>query len=503
MAPERPPSSLIPDLEALAVALEGLELAAPNGPRRWVQRRDRVLKTIRSYLIPRIRDPQRPLVVVFAGPTGAGKSTLLNSVAGSELSRTGPLRPTTKSPVVFAAEGRSQSYHLIGGVECKVVTGKARILGELTLVDTPDIDSTKVGHRAQAEALIDNADVVIFVSSAIRYADLVPWEVLRRAESRGAPVIPILNRIRRTSEGALNDYRHLLNAEGLGSELMAVHEYNMDSGRQMVPAAAIRRLRGRLVDLVEQRRSEVSYTVASVLSATLGQADDVINHAESRFDETGSWNTRLDSLLSPDVDRLSIRVEQRHLGNLDPVATAALDGSRRLRVRRFLARNGPTPHQVAEATRRIVQLVAGSVEADLRRAVMEADAQRSLESLLPAEIHPEIMLSVLNWKTSLEEGLQSLKHPYRDAALLLHLAFTLDDRPELTEAFDIVAPDLNSYALRTGARWSLEADLGPIYESAKLRVRQAVVTRTASRDEIQHARAALSVLSARESPAHV
>lgn len=503
VASQSSPSNVISDLEVLADALEGLELAAPIGPDHWADRRDRVVKTIRSYLIPRIRDPLRPLVVVFAGPTGAGKSTLLNSVAGAELSRTGPLRPTTKSPVVFAAVGRSQSYHVIGGVACKVVTGKAKILGELTLVDTPDIDSTEAGHRRQAETLIDNADVVIFVTSAMRYADLVPWEVLRRAESRGAPVIPVLNRIRRTSEGARHDYQHQLDAEGLDSELMAVHEYNMDSGRQMVPAAAIRRLRGRLVDLVEHRRSEASNTVASVMKATIDQARDVVSHAQSRIEETGSWNVRLDTLFSPDVDRLAMRVEQHHLGDLDPKAIAALEGSRRFRIRRFLAKNGQTPHEMTEASRRIVHLVAGSVEADLRRAVIEADVRRALDSPLPVEIHPEIMLAVLNWKASLEEGLVTLKHPYRDTALLLELAFTVDDRAELAEAFETVAPDLSSYALRTGSRWSLEADLAPIYESVKERVRRAVVSPASTTDDIQLVRDALSVLRVRELSARV
>ena len=42
-----------------------------------------------------------------------------------------------------------------------------------------------------AETMIDNADIVVYVSSALRYADLVPWEVLRRAHSRGVPVIQV------------------------------------------------------------------------------------------------------------------------------------------------------------------------------------------------------------------------------------------------------------------------------------------------------------------------
>jgi hypothetical protein len=85
----------------------------------------------------------------------------------------------------------------------------------MTFIDTPDIDSTAVHHRVVAEALVDVADVVVFVTSGIRYADGVPWEVLRRALSRGATVIPVLNRVGAGSVGLVTDYTHRLEDAGV------------------------------------------------------------------------------------------------------------------------------------------------------------------------------------------------------------------------------------------------------------------------------------------------
>ncbi|MDP9493720.1 MAG: 50S ribosome-binding GTPase, partial [Actinomycetota bacterium] len=164
---------LTSELEALARAVQGLVFGDDPVGLIHARERDRIVTTIRSYLLPRMLNPSTPLLVVFAGPTGAGKSTLLNSVSGLEIAETGPLRPTTTQPVILAAG--AAGYDVIGGIECEVVEGKAPILGSMTLVDTPDLDSTAVAHRVAAETMIDNADIVVFVSSALRYADLVPW----------------------------------------------------------------------------------------------------------------------------------------------------------------------------------------------------------------------------------------------------------------------------------------------------------------------------------------
>ena len=489
------------DLEDLALAVDGLVLA-PDSPGGWVQRRERVVRTIRSYLIPRIRDPQRPLLVVFAGPTGAGKSTLLNSVAGAELSRTGPLRPTTKSPVVFAAEGRSHSYHRIGGVACKVVTGKARVLQEVTLVDTPDIDSTEADHRAMAEALIDNADLVIFVSSAIRYADLVPWEVLRRADSRGAPIIPVLNRIRISSDGALNDYRSLLRQEGIDGRLFAVPEYHMGSGRQLVPAVAVRGLRTRIVDAVAARDSHASNTLETVMEATLHQAAQVVDHAESRTEEAGSWNTRIDTLFTPDADRLGVVVPKDAYAPFDPAVLAGLKEVRRFRARRLLKRLSADAAFVDRFSESAGQAVTLAVEGDLRQSLLAAGAQQKLRRPIPAETHQQIREGAAAWVASLAQSLGPLRSQYFAPALAMAVVLSLDGDPDAGEALEALAPQVKAHVFRTSARWRLESEMAPVYEVVRLRVRAEFDSNASSRSELQEARAILAILKPRRSPAY-
>src|SRR6218665_334464 len=62
--------------------------------------RARVLDQLDDYLLPRLRDPGAPVLVVVGGSTGAGKSTVVNSLVGAEVSAPGVLRPTTRWPVL-------------------------------------------------------------------------------------------------------------------------------------------------------------------------------------------------------------------------------------------------------------------------------------------------------------------------------------------------------------------------------------------------------------------
>ena len=328
------------DLEYLASSLEAIPIADVAESGRLIARRDWIIRTIRDYLIPRMGDPTAPLIVVFAGPTGAGKSTLLNSVTGAAHALAGPLRPTTKEPLVLSSEARADDYRQIGGVVCDVVTGRAPILEELILVDTPDIDSTSVEHRAMAESMIDNADIVVYVSSALRYADLVPWEVLRRADSRGVPVIQVMNRIRGSSRGALADYSSRLEAEGLASEVVAVQEHHIGPGAQTIPPAAVQELRDRLVAVVEGRRAGAADVVRSVFDTTIEQTRQVIDDVAVLLDENGITTTHVKHLLDVDLGRIGVRRENVKGAGLDLRPLADL-GLRRFRTKGMIRRRLP------------------------------------------------------------------------------------------------------------------------------------------------------------------
>src|SRR5690349_18701746 len=64
----------------------------------------------------------------------------------------------------------------------------------LAILDAPDVDSVEQSNRALATQLLAAADLWIFVTSAARYADQVPWEFLRQAAERSAAVAIVLDR---------------------------------------------------------------------------------------------------------------------------------------------------------------------------------------------------------------------------------------------------------------------------------------------------------------------
>ena len=65
----------------------------------------------------------------------------------------------------------------------------------LALIDAPDIDSVERANRELADRLVEAADLCLFVTTATRYADRVPWLVLGRVRERGLPLVVVVNRL--------------------------------------------------------------------------------------------------------------------------------------------------------------------------------------------------------------------------------------------------------------------------------------------------------------------
>ena len=180
--------------------------------------RSALLKQLDDYVIPRLNALDAPLLTVVGGSTGAGKSTLVNSLVGSVVSQGGVLRPTTRVPVLVhhphdqnwfdgsrvlpnlaRITGADETEHAAG--ETGVGQGALRLIASralpagLALLDAPDIDSVVHANRDLAGQLFLAADLWLFVTTAARYADAVPWDFLRRASEHGTSVAIVLDRV--------------------------------------------------------------------------------------------------------------------------------------------------------------------------------------------------------------------------------------------------------------------------------------------------------------------
>ncbi|MFD4992957.1 dynamin family protein [Cellulosimicrobium cellulans] len=243
------------DLPGAAAAREDLDLAVHQ---------------LDDYLLPRLRSHAAPLLVVVGGSTGAGKSTLVNSLLGEHVSAPGVLRPTTRAPVLvhhplderwFSTDRvlpglarvsehgpRPGADMTTGGTApaappdptrtLRLVASDALPQG-LALVDAPDVDSVETANRELAAQLLAAADLWLFVTTAARYADAVPWDLLHRAAERRAQVAIVLDRVDPGAEAVADDLRRMMDENGLdAAPLFAVGESEPVDGFLPEPSVA-------------------------------------------------------------------------------------------------------------------------------------------------------------------------------------------------------------------------------------------------------------------------
>jgi energy-coupling factor transporter ATP-binding protein EcfA2 len=277
------------DRLADAVGAVGFGLSSPPAAARR-QRRDEVFRSLRSSLLPRLADPAGPLLVVVFGPTGSGKSTIVNSLAGSEVSRAGPLRPTTQAVVVWSHHRNLARYAaapfdgLPSGAPV-VSADDHPLLVDLSLVDTPDVDSYVEAHRAETEEVLALADAAVYVTTAQRYSDAVPWELLRRLSERGMPLLVVLNRLTRRSAGALTDLAGALRREGVNApDVIPVQEHRLRGGGRL-PLAALRPVVAHLERLAEGHRAVRAASVEGALAADLTAVAHLAADVRAQADE--------------------------------------------------------------------------------------------------------------------------------------------------------------------------------------------------------------------------
>jgi Dynamin family len=295
--------ALIDLRDQLAGVELGLEVLSADAARDM---RREIVAQIDDYLLPRLRAMDAPLLMVVGGSTGAGKSTLVNSLVGTTVSAAGVLRPTTRAPVLVCHRAEMRWFE-----DERVLPGLARTTGDhaasartlqlvavdrlaagLALLDAPDIDSVVETNRELAGQLLAAADSWLFVTTAARYADAVPWHLLQTARDRGTAVSVVLNRIPPgAEEEVVAHLGAMLEEQGLAeTNLLTVPEAALQDG--LLPPTALAPLRDWFDGLAADAQSRGAL-VRQTLNGALASLSPRVRSVQETVEEQTNARTEL------------------------------------------------------------------------------------------------------------------------------------------------------------------------------------------------------------------
>lgn len=295
------------------VAAARFPLPLAGAPRARANR-DELLAQLDDYLMPRLKDPEAPLLAVVGGSTGAGKSTLVNSLVGRRVSEAGVLRPTTRTPVLVC---HPEDHHWFSGMRVLpdltrvwvphrdpdddlLLPGEnpARVLRVETadtlppgiaLLDAPDVDSLVADNRVLAAELICAADIWVMVTTAARYADAVPWHLLRTAKEYDATLVTVLDRVpHQVVSEVSRQYGALLTKAGLGDvPRFTVPELPESAwGGGLLPASAVAPLRSWLVHRAQEldaRHHAMARTAHGILDSLKSRMPELAGATAAQY----------------------------------------------------------------------------------------------------------------------------------------------------------------------------------------------------------------------------
>lgn len=329
------------------VAAARFPLPLAGAPRARANR-DELLAQLDDYLVPRLRQPEAPLLAVVGGSTGAGKSTLVNSLVGRKVSEAGVLRPTTRTPVLIC---HPEDHHWFSGMRVlphltrawlpqrepgqdpddesfppggdggkggervlRVETADSLPPG-LALLDAPDVDSLDADNRVLAAELICAADIWVMVTTASRYADAVPWHLLRSAKEHRATLVTVLDRVpHQVVSEVSRQYGALLTKAGLGDvPRFTVPELPESAwGGGLLPGTAVAPLRAWLVQQATDpaaRHETVARTAHGVLDSLRFRMPELASAAAQQYSTALRLTTAVDTAYDSEYARVKGRLQ--------------------------------------------------------------------------------------------------------------------------------------------------------------------------------------------------
>ncbi|WP_179256064.1 GTPase domain-containing protein [Enemella evansiae] len=326
MSSDRPNPSSLPDSlaglrDTLAAVDLPLQLPAAADQRRAA---GEMAAQLDDYILPRLATIDAPLLAVVGGSTGAGKSTLVNSLVGRVVSRPGVIRPTTRAPVLIFHPRDAHWFE-----DDRILPGLARTTGQsddqrelqlvsddtippgLAILDAPDVDSVVEENRRLAAQLLAAADLWLFVTSAARYADAVPWEFLLHAADRSAAVAVVLDRVPPAAMADIPSHLGtMMTQRGLGdSPLFAVPETSVDA-EGLLPDSAVSPIRTWLATLAHDaasRQEVVHQTLDGAIGALLARGPGVVEALQDQQEVLAQLREDVDKAYAEGVRAVSVQ----------------------------------------------------------------------------------------------------------------------------------------------------------------------------------------------------
>jgi GTP-binding protein EngB required for normal cell division len=134
-------------------------------------------RTIARDVAERLGFPAETYVLALVGGTGVGKSSLLNALAGSSVSDASVRRPTTSQPLAWVPRssrpGLTGLLDWLGVPKDHVRDHRGDALGDVAILDLPDLDSIEGEHRERVEAILPRVDAVVWVTDPEKYHDAI------------------------------------------------------------------------------------------------------------------------------------------------------------------------------------------------------------------------------------------------------------------------------------------------------------------------------------------
>ncbi len=259
---------------------------------------------LEDYILPRYHSLDAPLLAVIGGSTGSGKSLIINSLVREKVALSTAIRPTTRHPLLLHAGGEGEWFE-----GARILPGLPRVAHEgprtaasvelgvdappsqlqlaphvrlprgLALLDSPDIDSVVEHNRVLAGQLLAAADLWIFVTTAARYSDAIPWNLLHEAAERNIVLAVVLNRIPiGVEDEVVPDLRTRLSEAGLGATpIFPIVEALDPEG--FIPESALLPLGewiNRIAVDASSREAVARQTLAGATSSLLAREDEIV-----------------------------------------------------------------------------------------------------------------------------------------------------------------------------------------------------------------------------------